>query len=65
MREGLYAFHGDSDAYRIISETYDEYEKCRLKSIKMFSTIQLALVVRKGSPFKEHIRQRQVYYFES
>jgi hypothetical protein len=58
MLKGLYAFHGDADAFRIISETYDEYEKCRLKDIKMFSTIQLALAVKKGSPFKEHIRQR-------
>jgi hypothetical protein len=65
MREGLYAFHGDADAFKIISETYDEHEKCRLKDIKMFSTIQLALVVKKGSPFTEHIRQRQVYYSNS
>jgi hypothetical protein len=60
MRRGLYAFHGDADAFRIISETYDEHEKCRLKDIRMFSTVQLALTVRKGSPYKEHIRQRQV-----
>jgi hypothetical protein len=58
MRKELYAFHGDADAFRIISETYDEYEKCRLKSIKMFSSLQIALTVRKGSPYKEHIRQR-------
>jgi hypothetical protein len=64
MREGLYAFHGDADAFKIISETYDEYEKCRLKDIRIFSTSQLALVVKKGSSFKEHIRQRQVYYSE-
>lgn len=58
MLKGLYAFHGDADAFKIISETYDEYEKCRLEDIKMFSTIQLALAVKKGSPFKEHVRQR-------
>jgi hypothetical protein len=58
MRRGLYAFHGDADAFRIISETYDEHEKCRLKSIKMFSSVQGAVTVRKGSPYKEHIRQR-------
>ena len=58
MRRGLYAFHGDADAFKIISETYDEQEKCRLKDIRMFSTVQLALTVRKGSPYKEHIRQR-------
>jgi len=58
MRRGLHAFHGDADAFRIISETYEEHEKCRLKYIRMFSTVQLALAVRKGSPYKEHIRQR-------
>jgi len=58
MRRGLHAFHGDSDAFRIISETYEEHEKCRLKYIQMISTVQAALTVRKGSPYKEHIRQR-------
>jgi len=61
MRRGLYAFHGDADAFRIIRETYDEDEKCRLKDIRMFSTLQVALTVRKGSPYKEHIRQRPIY----
>jgi hypothetical protein len=58
VRRGLYAFHGDADAFRVISATYDEDEKCRLKDIRMISTLQLALTVRKGSPYKEHIRQR-------
>jgi len=58
MRRGLHAFHGDGDAFLCIIETYDEWEKCRLKYIQMFSTVQLALTVRKGSPYKEHIRQR-------
>jgi hypothetical protein len=58
MRKGLHAFHGDADAFKIISETYKEYEKCRLKSIKMFSSLQLAFTVKKGTPYKEHIRQR-------
>ena len=58
MRRGLHAFHCDEDAFGFISDTYDEGEKCRLKYIRMFSTVQLALTVRKGSPYKEHIRQR-------
>jgi hypothetical protein len=58
MRRGLHAFHCDANAYTVISETYDEDEKCRLKDIRMFSTVQLALTVRKGSPYREHIRQR-------
>jgi len=58
MRRGMHAFHGDAHAFMCISETYDEDEKCRLKYIRMFSTVQAALAVRKGSPYKEHIRQR-------
>jgi hypothetical protein len=58
MRKGLYAFHGDAEAYKVMSETYEEYEKCRLKDIKMISTPHLAFPVKKGTPYKEHIRQR-------
>jgi hypothetical protein len=58
MRRGMHAFHCDEEGFRFISETYEEDEKCRLKYIRMFSTTQLALGVRKGSPYKEHIRQR-------
>jgi len=58
MRKEMHAFHGDEDAFRFISETYEEDEKCRLKYIPMYSTIQVALTVRKGSSYKEHIRQR-------
>ncbi|XP_033610837.1 glutamate receptor 4-like [Cryptotermes secundus] len=65
ISKGLYAYHGDADAFKIISETYDEYEKCRLKSIKMFSSLQLAFAVKKGTPYKEHIRQRARWLKES
>ena len=58
MRRGMHTFHGDARAFRIISETYEEEEKCRLKYIRMYSSVQAALAVRKGSPYKEHIRQR-------
>jgi hypothetical protein len=58
VRKGLCAFHGESEAFRIISETYYENEKCRLKYIRLVSTTQMALTARKGSPYKEHIRQR-------
>ena len=57
-RRGLHAFHCDENAFQFISATYDEGEKCRLKYIQMYSSVQLALTVRKGSPYKEHIRQR-------
>jgi len=58
MRRGLHAFHGDEDAFRVISDTYEEHEKCRLKYIRMMLTLRGALGIRKDSPYKEHIRQR-------
>ena len=58
MRRGMHAFHCDAQAFQFISETYEEHEKCRLKYVWMFPTVQSALTVRKGSPYKEHIRQR-------
>ncbi|KAJ9593928.1 hypothetical protein L9F63_014642 [Diploptera punctata] len=57
MRTQLYAFHGDSDALRVVSRTYQEYEKCRLSQIKMFISVQLSFAVRKGSPYGEHVRR--------
>ncbi|KDR16068.1 hypothetical protein L798_10080 [Zootermopsis nevadensis] len=58
IRTGLNAFHGDAGAYKVMSDTFEEYDKCRLKEIKMYSTDKLAFPVRKGSPYREHITQR-------
>ncbi|XP_069704780.1 ionotropic receptor 75a-like [Periplaneta americana] len=65
VRLGLHAFHGEADAFKIISETFDEYEKCRLKRIKMFSTLQVAFAVPKGSPHREHITRGARWLKES
>ncbi|KAJ4439288.1 hypothetical protein ANN_07409 [Periplaneta americana] len=65
VRLGLHAFHGEADAFKIISETFDEYEKCRLKRIKMFSTLQVAFAVPKGSPQREHITRGARWLKES
>jgi len=58
MRRGMHAFHCDGEAFHFISETYEEHEKCRLKYLRTISTVHQSLIVRKGSPYKEHIRQR-------
>jgi hypothetical protein len=58
IRTGLNAFHGDASAYKVMSDTFEEFDKCRLKEIKMYSTDKLAFPVRKGSPYREHITQR-------
>jgi hypothetical protein len=58
IRRGLNAFHGLYGAYKIISDTYEEHEKCRFKEIKMFEANKVGFPIRKGSPYTEHIRQR-------
>ena len=55
---GLFAFHGDPGAYKVMSDTFEEHDKCRLKEIKMYSTDKLAFPVKKGSQFREHITQK-------
>ena len=57
MRKQLFAFHGDSDALFFISKTYQQEEKCRLKKIRMYTSIQLSFGVKKGSNYGEHIRR--------
>lgn len=58
LRKGLYAFYGDAGAYRIISDTYEEHEKCRLKEITINPSNALAFPVKKGSQYREHITQK-------
>jgi hypothetical protein len=58
LRKGLYAFYGDAGAYKIMSDTYEEDEKCRLKEITINPSNALAFPVKKGSPLKEHITQK-------
>ena len=58
MRQGMYAFYGDGDAYRIMSDTYEEDEKCRLKEVLINPTNMLGFPVKKGSPYREHITQK-------
>ena len=58
IRRGLYAFHYLFGAYKIISDTYEEHEKCRCKEITMFLANHVGYPIKKGSPYIEHIRQR-------
>jgi len=60
LREGLYAFYTGSEAYKVMSDTYEESEKCRLKEISLNPTNVLGIPVKKGSPYKEHITQKYV-----
>jgi hypothetical protein len=58
IRRGMNAFHGLDGAYKIISDTFEEHEKCRFKEIKLFEANHVGFPIRKGSPYTEHIRQR-------
>lgn len=58
LRKGLYAFYAGSEAYKIMSDTYEEYEKCRLKEISINPSNVLAFPVKKGSSYREHITQK-------
>jgi len=58
MRHGLYAFYGDVGTYKVISDRYEEDEKCRLKEVTINPSNALAFPVKKGSPYREHITQK-------
>jgi len=58
IRRGLYAYYGLGEAYKIISDTYEDYEKCRFKEIEMFTSSHMSLTAKKGSPYTPHIKER-------
>ena len=58
IRGGLYAYHGLSGSYKIMSDTFEESEKCRYQEINMFTSLHLSFTARKGSPYIPHIKER-------
>ncbi|XP_050090715.1 ionotropic receptor 75a-like [Anopheles aquasalis] len=57
IRQGLYAFHVEQGVgYKVISETYQEDEKCGLQEIQYLQVIDPYYAIQKNSPFKEHIK---------
>jgi hypothetical protein len=58
IRRGLYAYYGLADAYKIISDTYEDNDKCRLKEIKMFTSSHMSLTAKKGSSYTPHVKER-------
>jgi len=58
IRKGLYAYHGLAEAYKTISDTYEDHEKCRFKEIKMFTSSHMSITAKKGSPYTPHIKER-------
>ncbi|XP_069704782.1 ionotropic receptor 75a-like [Periplaneta americana] len=64
IRRGLHAFYGDAAAYKVMSDTYEEDEKCRLKEITINPSNTMAIPVKKGSPYKELITQKVLWLRE-
>uniref|UniRef100_A0A182QC46 Ionotropic glutamate receptor C-terminal domain-containing protein n=1 Tax=Anopheles farauti TaxID=69004 RepID=A0A182QC46_9DIPT len=57
LREGHYAFHVEEGVcYKLISETFQEEEKCGLQELEYLKVIEPYYAVRKNSSFGEHVR---------
>ncbi|XP_058828564.1 ionotropic receptor 75a-like [Topomyia yanbarensis] len=57
IRQGLYAFHVEQGVgYKVISETYQEDEKCGLQEIQYLQVIDPYYAIQKNSSFKEHVK---------
>ncbi|KAJ4439296.1 hypothetical protein ANN_07418 [Periplaneta americana] len=55
IRRGLYAFYIAQEGYKYMSDTYEEYEKCKLKEIQINPSNILGFPVKKGIMYREHI----------
>uniref|UniRef100_A0A1A9WA95 Ionotropic glutamate receptor C-terminal domain-containing protein n=1 Tax=Glossina brevipalpis TaxID=37001 RepID=A0A1A9WA95_9MUSC len=59
MRTGLFAYQVELQAgYQIISDTFNEPEKCGLKDLEAFQLPIIAIPTRKNFPYKELFRRQ-------
>jgi hypothetical protein len=59
MKKPMHAFQVDiTSAYKIMSETYQEHEKCGLKEIDLFPPPMFTIATTKGSSLREFFSQR-------
>ncbi|XP_055603749.1 ionotropic receptor 75a-like [Uranotaenia lowii] len=57
IRQGLYAFHVEQGVgYKVMSETYQEDEKCGIQEIQYLQVIDPYYAIQKNSSFKEHVK---------
>ena len=57
IRHGLYAFHVEQGVgYKVISETYQEDEKCGLQEIQYLQVIDPYYAIQKNSSYKEMVK---------
>lgn len=61
VRTGLFAYQVELQAgYQIISDTFNEPEKCGLKELEAFQLPIIAIPTRKNFPYKELFRRQSV-----
>lgn len=58
MRTELFAYQVEkASGYQIISDTFNEPEKCRLKELEPFQLPIISISTRKNFPYKELFRR--------
>lgn len=57
LRKGLYGFHFETGpGYKLISETFNEDEKCGLQEISYLQMIDPYFAIQKNSTLKEIVK---------
>lgn len=54
VQKGFFAFHVElSRGYKVVSDLFQEHEKCALKEVAFVNLIEPWMPVRKNSPYKK------------
>ncbi|XP_055605551.1 uncharacterized protein LOC129753733 [Uranotaenia lowii] len=65
LRQGLFAFHGYTPGiYHVISETFDDVEKCSLRELSVIERTPGFLVMQKNYTLREHLQVGDTRIFE-
>nr|CAD7453655.1 unnamed protein product [Timema tahoe] len=65
VQHGMFAFQVDKAlAYKLISDTFTERDKCGLMEVELFPLPLMSLATVRGSPYKEFIAQRVRWFRE-
>ncbi|XP_069681535.1 ionotropic receptor 75a-like [Periplaneta americana] len=65
IKQTMHAFQVDTTAaYKIMSETYEEHEKCGLQEVDLFPAPVFTISTTRGSSLKEYFGQRVRWYRE-
>lgn len=59
VRNELFSYQIEAQTgYQLISDTFDEHEKCQLKELELFKIPMTGIPTRKNFPYEEIFRQR-------